>query len=273
MAHKKNPLKRGYSRATVSANIGTLVDEGRSQAQAAAIALKEGRAAWRVKHPRGPFPEHLQTAAEKKGSRKAVKKRAARNPRKVTKKKAVKKVTVNGFLLAVAQFKAGEKPKNIYYWTGSTFDSDKKKAVFYPEKKGAMGEIEHIRKEKKELYNSLRGEKYQYALVPATRKVSKNPVPLSQHAKVKQAIELFEDFTGHTPEYLDRVKLKIPDVGLLIGDCDGILYTTVRDGKRESYVHRFRKNSRPRLIVTHDGKQLVLLGGAFQFTERGIEDR
>lgn len=268
MARKSNPLKRGYSRKTVSDNIGTLVREGRSQAQAAAIALKEGRAAWRVKHPRGPFPEHLQTAAEKKGTRTASKKRAAKNPRK----KAVKE-TVNGFLLAVAHFKKGESPKDIYYWTGSTFDSDKKKAVFYPEKKGAMGEIKHIQDEKKDLYKSLRYEKYQFALVPETREIAKNPVPLSRQAKVKKAIDLFENFTGHMPEYLDTVELKIPEVGLLVGDCDGILYTTVRDGKRESYIHRFRKNSRPHLVATYDGKQLVLIGGSFQFTERGIEDR
>ena len=35
------PLKRGYSQKTISKNIGNLIKEGRSQAQATAIALSE----------------------------------------------------------------------------------------------------------------------------------------------------------------------------------------------------------------------------------------
>jgi hypothetical protein len=60
---------------------------------------------------------------------------------------------------------------------------------------------------------------------------------------------------------------------MLVGDLDGVLYTTVRDGKTEKYVHRFRKRSRPLLVSAHDGKSLHILGGEYEFTERGIEDK
>ena len=63
------------------------------------------------------------------------------------------------------------------------------------------------------------------------------------------------------------------DVGLTIGKCDGILYTTVRDGETEAYIHRFKKSARPTLAASHDGESLSLIGGKFDFTERGIVDR
>jgi len=62
------------------------------------------------------------------------------------------------------------------------------------------------------------------------------------------------------------------DVVFRVGTVDGILYTTVRDGNTEKYIHEFKKKSRPHLAVSHDGKQLFILGGGYAFTERGIVD-
>ncbi len=99
-----------------------------------------------------------------------------------------------------------------------------------------------------------------------------NPVPLAKSTKLKKAIDLYEDFTGHKAEYTDTYNMPVPDVGMKIGQCDGILYTTIRDGKTESYIHKFKKSSRPLLAVTFDGKQMIMVGGSYQFTERGIVD-
>ena len=85
---------------------------------------------------------------------------------------------------------------------------------------------------------------------------------------------LFREFTGHEPEIVDRVPLPHnPEVLIVIGKCDGIMYTTVRDGVTEKYVHQFKSKARPLFCVTPDGSQLVLLGGEYDFTERGIVDR
>lgn len=62
-------------------------------------------------------------------------------------------------------------------------------------------------------------------------------------------------------------------MGLVVGELDGVLYSTTRDGKREKYIHRFRRKSRPLLAASHDGKTLRIVGGRFEFTEAGIEDR
>jgi hypothetical protein len=96
---------------------------------------------------------------------------------------------------------------------------------------------------------------------------------LASKAKVAQAVRRFKRFTGMEPEGVDLVKVTLPDAALLVGDVLGIMYETERDGVVESYIHKFREGSRPQLAASQDGKQLVLLGGAYQFTERGIVDK
>lgn len=91
--------------------------------------------------------------------------------------------------------------------------------------------------------------------------------------QVRQAEQLYEDFRGESPGYLDKVKLHVPNAGLVVGELDGILYTTVRDGVTEKYVHEFKRKSRPLLISASDGNSLHIIGGRYEFTERGIVDR
>lgn len=92
-------------------------------------------------------------------------------------------------------------------------------------------------------------------------------------AALRKAAKLYSDFTGHDDPRI--TKISAPErskIMLLIGDVDGILYTTVRDGRTEKYIHRFKSKARPQLLSSPDGKQLYLLGGAYDFTERGIVD-
>lgn len=92
-------------------------------------------------------------------------------------------------------------------------------------------------------------------------------------SELRKGAALYTKFTGH--EDVDVVKATIrpmPKVAVEIGKVDGILYTTVRDGVTEKYIHKFKSRSRPLFAVSTDGKQLFLLGGAFTFGERGIVD-
>jgi hypothetical protein len=92
--------------------------------------------------------------------------------------------------------------------------------------------------------------------------------------QLERATRLYKRFTGHDAEPLADVRApRVPRVALVVGECDGILYTTVRDGKKERYIHRFHAGDRPLLVVSPDGRQLMLIGGRFTFTERGIVDR
>ena len=90
---------------------------------------------------------------------------------------------------------------------------------------------------------------------------------------IARAGDLFERFTGHeiTEGYRVRVPA-LPTVAAVIGECDGVLYTTVRDGVTEKYIHKFRKSDKPLLCVAPDGRQILLVGGRYRFTELGIVD-
>lgn len=109
-------------------------------------------------------------------------------------------------------------------------------------------------------------------LPKVTKGRQNNPVPLSSKSKLHKAANLYEEFTGHDATYYDSLDIDWPAAGARIGHVDGIMYTTVRDGETEKYIHKFKKSARPEMMVSHDGKQVLPIGGNYTFTDRGIVD-
>lgn len=114
------------------------------------------------------------------------------------------------------------------------------------------------------------------------RSTRRNPVPPSSRAGMRRqtrndidkAADLYARFSGHEAEEIGRIHVPdMPKVGVAIGTVDGILYSTVRDGVLEKYIHKFHKRDCPLFVVSPDGKSLFLIGGVYNFTERGIVDR
>lgn len=96
-------------------------------------------------------------------------------------------------------------------------------------------------------------------------------VPPSQ---VAQARALYREFSGHDGDETEIIDVDdMPRAVLVIGSLEGVIYSTVRDGVAEKYVHRFRAKSRPMLCASPDGERLFIVGGDFEFTERGIVDK
>jgi hypothetical protein len=92
-------------------------------------------------------------------------------------------------------------------------------------------------------------------------------------ADVSRAADLYERFSGHDPEIVGKVKIpSLPRTAVAIGEVDGIMYSTIRDGKLEKYIHKFAKADRPLFAVSPDGKQILFVGGRYRFTEVGIVD-
>lgn len=100
----------------------------------------------------------------------------------------------------------------------------------------------------------------------------RNPAS-SVRTKVAQAADLYQRFSGEQARYLDTVEVPRDKVLMQIGRCDGVLYSARRDGSIQKYVHEFTGHSRPLLCASHDGKQLYLIGGKYDFTEDGIVDK
>ena len=104
------------------------------------------------------------------------------------------------------------------------------------------------------------------------RSLKRNPVPRSRLAKAEKAIKLYQRFRGMDPRFVDEYDMPDLSVCMLIGECDAVEYTTVREGKTEMYRHEFTGKSKPMLIASWDGKQVAFLGGRYNFSEVGIKD-
>ncbi len=95
-----------------------------------------------------------------------------------------------------------------------------------------------------------------------------------QGADVRKAAARYTAFTGREDVVLSKIAIPdMPEALLQVGKIDGILYSTVRDGIPERYIHRFKSSSRPLFCVSPDGKMLFMIGGSYNFTERGIVDK
>ncbi len=106
--------------------------------------------------------------------------------------------------------------------------------------------------------------------VLAPHERQRNPVPRSD---IAQASRRYAEFSGMRAT--DVRQMAVPKLGRavwVLGKLDFVGYTALREGIEQRYQHKFRKNSRPLLAVSHDGKQLIMLSGAYRVTDRGIED-
>ena len=89
---------------------------------------------------------------------------------------------------------------------------------------------------------------------------------------IAQATRLYKGFTGVAPRTLKKLTLPpMPKTALAIGRVLGIIYTV--DATNEAFKHEFKSKARPLLIVSADGHQVFLRGGAFTFTKRGFVDK
>ena len=90
---------------------------------------------------------------------------------------------------------------------------------------------------------------------------------------LRQAVTLYESFREKKPRRLSVVNVDVPEIVACIGHVEAIDYRTTHGKTLALYRHKFNAGSRPLLCVSADGRQLLLLGGRFKFTERGIVDR
>jgi hypothetical protein len=96
--------------------------------------------------------------------------------------------------------------------------------------------------------------------------------PRTLDRELDEARDLYESFAERPARTVRKLKVSLPRAGLIFGKMVQIGYISEYDGK--PYRHTFEKaSSRPLLVASHDGKSVVIVGGRYAFTDRGIEDR
>lgn len=88
----------------------------------------------------------------------------------------------------------------------------------------------------------------------------------------KRAAKLYESFREAKPDKVLQLEIDIPKTVLVIGHMESLDYRTTHRRKSTLYRHGFEPGSRPLLCVSPDGTQLLLIGGRYKFTDRGIVD-
>jgi hypothetical protein len=89
-----------------------------------------------------------------------------------------------------------------------------------------------------------------------------------------RVIERWFNFTGMEPRSIEVLPApKVPETLYKLGTLLAVEYECVKDGKRMSFRHPFKKSARPALAVSPDGQYLGILGGEFRVTDHGIVDR
>jgi len=104
---------------------------------------------------------------------------------------------------------------------------------------------------------------------------------------VKSTRELYREFHGRTPgryttagvrfgeRWLTRegaYNVLIPESAVIVGHISRIDYDTTRDGRVLLAQHHFAPGSRPVLLAGPGKCELLIAGGRYRFTERGIVD-
>jgi hypothetical protein len=107
---------------------------------------------------------------------------------------------------------------------------------------------------------------------PGAKARRRNPRVESNSAAIERAAQLFRGFREDEPGKVSTVKFQVPRAAALIGDIDAIAFRTHHGGKLVKYLHEFTARARPQLLASSDGTMLLILGGNFTFTERGIVD-
>lgn len=98
--------------------------------------------------------------------------------------------------------------------------------------------------------------------------------PAGRDKELREAAARLAAFTGRDIDSFAEVEVNQDyDVGFVLGEMPELHYIAERDGEAFHFHHTFTASSRPLLVVSHDGKQLLIAGGRYEVTDQGITDR
>jgi hypothetical protein len=102
--------------------------------------------------------------------------------------------------------------------------------------------------------------------------MSKRPVITVKKSAIRNAVGLYKKFREADPEKVRAVKIDLPTAVMTMGRVSAIEYETTHDGTSQGYRHDFTPGSRPTLAASPRKNGLLLIGGRYHVTDRGIVD-
>lgn len=97
--------------------------------------------------------------------------------------------------------------------------------------------------------------------------------PRVSRRELARAARLYQGFRERDVGRITRARLEDPRVAVHIGKLRALEYETTHGEKATLYRHDFAAWARPELLVSPNGRQLLILPGNYSFTARGIVDR
>lgn len=87
-----------------------------------------------------------------------------------------------------------------------------------------------------------------------------------------RARRLYKAFREEEPTRARRATVRVPRAAAIMGPCEFIGYVTTHRGELALYIHEFAPGSRPMLAAGARRGELLLVGGRYKVTGRGITD-
>jgi hypothetical protein len=98
--------------------------------------------------------------------------------------------------------------------------------------------------------------------------------PPALGVQARRAAALYQRFTKQKAEPFGYVDMPAaPKAAAIMGYCDAIEYTTQREGTMQLFRHKFHRKDAPLLCVGPTGAPILMVGGVYRWTDRGIVDR
>jgi hypothetical protein len=88
----------------------------------------------------------------------------------------------------------------------------------------------------------------------------------------RRVLRLTQEFRERQPDRAMIVRIKLPKVAMSMGYLESVNYVTTLGDRTVRFKHTFAKGSRPLLAASGRKNQLLIVGGRFHVTERGIVD-
>ena len=88
----------------------------------------------------------------------------------------------------------------------------------------------------------------------------------------KKSVKTYAAFREEKPARAKVVRITLPKSVWVMGHLEAVEYFTTIDGVATKFRHKFAKGSRPLLCAGNSRNQLLLVGGRFHVTDRGIVD-